>query len=63
VNSDKGVLVQKNKLQLSSIYDWFIADFGTQEQLIEHLNQYRTQPLSNVKNIDYEYDWALNQAK
>ncbi|KAB0286085.1 DUF547 domain-containing protein [Vibrio fortis] len=63
VNSDKGVLVQKNKLQLSSIYDWFIADFGTQEQLIEHLNQYRTQPLLNVKNIDYEYDWALNQAK
>lgn len=63
VNSDKGVLVLQNKLQLSSIYDWFIADFGTQEQLIEHLNQYRTQPLSNVKNIDYEYDWALNQAK
>lgn len=63
VNSDKGVLVRQNKLQLSSIYDWFIADFGTQEQLIEHLNQYRTQPLSNVKNIDYEYDWALNQAK
>ena len=63
VNSDKGVLVQKNKLQLSSIYDWFIADFGTQEQLIDHLNQYRTQPLSNVKNIDYEYDWALNRAK
>lgn len=55
--------MQKNKLQLSSIYDWFIADFGTQEQLIEHLNQYRTQPLTNVKNIDYEYDWALNQAK
>ena len=63
VNSDKGVLVLQNKLQLSSIYDWFIADFGTQAQLIEHLNQYRTQPLSNVKNIDYEYDWALNQAK
>lgn len=63
VNSDKGVLVLKNKIQLSSIYDWFIADFGNQTQLIEHLNQYRNQPLSDVKNIDYEYDWSLNQAK
>ncbi|MDK9737618.1 DUF547 domain-containing protein [Vibrio sp. D404a] len=62
VNSDKGVLNLNNKLQLSSIYDWFIADFGTEKQLFEHINQYRAQPLTKTKNIGYEYDWDLNQA-
>ena len=62
INSDKGVLSSTNKLQLSSIYDWFITDFGTEKQLFEHINQYRTQPLTSTKNIDYEYDWDLNQA-
>ncbi|NAZ96408.1 DUF547 domain-containing protein [Vibrio toranzoniae] len=62
VNSDKGVLVEGNKLQLSSIYEWFAVDFGTQEQLIQHLEQYRTKPLTNTNNISYDYDWSLNQA-
>lgn len=63
VNSDKGVLIQNNnKLQLSSIYEWFVVDFGTEKQLIQHLDQYRTKPVTNTKNISYDYDWSLNQA-
>ena len=63
VNSDKGVLIKNNKLQLSSIYEWFAVDFGNREQLIKHLNQYRTQPVKNTDKISYDYDWSLNQAK
>ena len=61
VNSDKGVLVESNQVQLSSIYDWFVADFGTQQQLLEHINQYRTQPVSSLNKVNYEYDWSLNK--
>ncbi|WP_146442347.1 DUF547 domain-containing protein [Vibrio kanaloae] len=62
VNSDKGVLVTNNKLQLSSIYEWFAVDFGTKKQLIQHLDQYRTEAVTNTQNISYDYDWSLNQA-
>lgn len=62
VNSDKGVLVSNSKLQLSSIYEWFAVDFGTEKQLIQHLDQYRTQPVTNINKISYDYDWSLNQA-
>ena len=62
VNSDKGVLVKGNKLQLSSIYEWFAVDFGKEKQLIQHLNRYRTQPVTNTNNISYDYDWSLNKA-
>ncbi|MEZ8168300.1 DUF547 domain-containing protein [Vibrio sp. 10N.286.46.A8] len=62
VNSDKGVWVKGNKLQLSSIYEWFAVDFGTEKQLIQHLDQYRTQPITNTHKISYDYNWSLNQA-
>jgi len=60
INSDKGVLVKGNNVQLSSIYDWFIADFGTQQQLVNHINKYRSEPITSVQGADYEYDWELN---
>ncbi|UPQ88358.1 DUF547 domain-containing protein [Vibrio sinaloensis] len=61
INSDKGVLVKANSLRLSSIYDWFIADFGNQQQLVDHINHYRSEPITSVKDANYEYDWDLNK--
>ncbi|WP_373941711.1 DUF547 domain-containing protein [Vibrio chagasii] len=63
INSDKGVLIKGNKTQLSSIYEWFDVDFGNQQQLIQHLDQYRTTSVPRANKISYEYDWSLNQAK
>ncbi|ERM59618.1 DUF547 domain-containing protein [Vibrio cyclitrophicus] len=62
INSDKGVLVNNNQLQLSSIYEWFAVDFGNQQQLIKHLDKYRTKPVTYTGKISYDYDWSLNQA-
>ncbi|CDU06217.1 conserved hypothetical protein [Vibrio coralliirubri] len=62
VSSNKGVLVTNDKLQLSSIYEWFAVDFGTEKQLFEHLNQYRAKSVPSANKINYEYDWSLNQA-
>ncbi|MFM2641396.1 DUF547 domain-containing protein [Vibrio chagasii] len=63
INSDKGVLIKGNKTQLSSIYEWFDVDFGNQQQLIQHLDQYRTKSVPRANKISYDYDWSLNQAK
>ncbi|MEF1284069.1 DUF547 domain-containing protein [Vibrio sp. M250220] len=60
INSDKGVLVNGDSIRLSSIYDWFIADFSDQQQLVSHINRYRKQPIISVKGASYEYDWDLN---
>lgn len=47
---------------VSSIYDWFQADFGgTEDGVLAHLNAYRATPLSGPIR-DYDYDWALNGA-
>lgn len=62
INSAKGVEVQANEVTLSSIYDWYASDFGNESQLEQHLNQYRTTPIK-LQNVDYDYDWALNEAK
>lgn len=64
INSDKGVKVTDNTLRLSSIYDWFEADFGgNKDTLLQHLQNYRTN--NDLKGwqgeISYEYDWSLNR--
>lgn len=61
--SSKGVSFNQGKLTLSEIYDWFAVDFGTQEQLFEHLAQYRTEVKGYRGKISYEYDWSLNETK
>ncbi len=63
INSNKGVVLQEGKLTLSSIYDWFAEDFGNQQQLIQHLSQYRSGIESYQGDINYQYDWKLNEKK
>ena len=64
INSDKGVAKQGDRWVLSSIYDWFQADFGGSKQaVIAHINQYRDTALPKDARIDYDYDWKLNQPR
>ncbi len=66
INSPRGVRVSGNDVSVSSIYDWFQADFdGTEKGVISHLLPYakgdRKKALEKVSEIsDYDYDWALN---
>jgi hypothetical protein len=71
VGSPRGVRFEarpaKGTLVLSSIYDWFIEDFGgTRESLFAHLLRYlppegkaRLERFGGA--VRYEYDWALNE--
>ena len=68
VNHPRGVdVVDEDFMVISSIYDWFVVDFGdSEETVIEHLKLYADDELLKqldgfVGAIDYEYDWDLNQ--
>jgi hypothetical protein len=66
VNHPRGAQVVDGELQVSSIYDWFEADFGGSEAgVIEHLKQYANDELraalEGIDEIDNDhYDWKLN---
>lgn len=69
INHTRGVHFNQGNLLLSSIYQWYLDDFGgNSHELIKHLHHYAKtalkQQLRNFKgDIEYDYDWALNQAE
>ena len=69
VNSERGVNVVDQRLQVSSIYHWFEEDFGGDDAgVIAHLKKYANEPLlallSGIDRIDdHDYDWRLNASE
>ena len=68
VNHPRGVeFVDDDFMVISSIYDWFVEDFGNSEEgVIKHLARYADKELAErLRNfqgaVDYEYDWSLNE--
>ena len=68
VNHPRGVdFVDDDFIVISSIYDWFVEDFGgSEEGAIKHLIQYADKELAErlrsfEGSVDYDYDWGLNQ--
>ncbi|MEM7022613.1 MAG: DUF547 domain-containing protein [Pseudomonadota bacterium] len=68
VNDPRGVHVDDDDLVVSSIYDWFMEDFGaTEREVIEHLRLFADPDLDTTLERfdsidDDEYDWDLNDA-
>lgn len=66
-NHERGVRFSRNRLILSSIYDWYVADFGDSlEGVIDHLTDYVDRETadrlrSHDGRVVYEYDWSLNE--
>ena len=67
VNHRRGVdFMEDDFIVISSIYDWYIEDFGNNKQgVIKHLVRYADEGLAKRLRsfsgaIDYEYDWRLN---
>ena len=69
VNHPRGITVTNGKVQASSIYSWFVADFGgSATGVLEHVRKYAKPELkAKLKGIasisSYGYDWALNDTK
>jgi hypothetical protein len=68
VNSPRGVRIRDGRLTVSSLYDWYMADFGgTDGSVIAHLKSLAApallRQLSLVTRIGrHQYDWSLNDA-
>jgi len=67
VNHPRGARLERGRLVLSSIYDWFQEDFGATEQgVLRHLSAYAEGELRGILEgysgrIGYDYDWSLNE--
>lgn len=65
VNSRYGVQARKGKVEASSLYDWYKADFGgSDEAVLDHLRQYAdaklARDLAGVTSIaEFRYDYRL----
>lgn len=66
INHPRGARIEEGKLYVSSIYDWFEADFGGGDAgVIAHLRSYAKGELATaLKGLnlieDDSYDWRLN---
>ncbi len=66
INHPRGVSIQKDRLQVSSIYVWFQGDFGRDaEDLMEHWQEYASPALTEALQkysggLNHDYDWRLN---
>ncbi len=66
VNHPRGIRIDERGMEISSIYKWFIKDFGgTFGSLLAHLRKYAEpdlrRRLGDVRRIDSDsYDWRLN---
>ena len=65
INHPRGAQVEDDELVVSSIYDWFMEDFGgAHTGVFAHLKQYANPELAdildNYSDFDDDYDWNLN---
>ncbi|MFP4430512.1 MAG: hypothetical protein ACLFPV_04625, partial [Spirochaetaceae bacterium] len=66
-NHPRGVRFDGNRLVLSEIYNWYVADFGGDfDGLVAHLVDYvddaTARRLQNHSGrVRYDYDWSLNE--
>ena len=66
INSPRGAMSDRGRLQVSSIYKWFEEDFGgDQAGVLAHLTQYADEDLAaklvaRTKIDKYSYDWGVN---
>ncbi len=69
INHPRGAAIVDGELVVSSIYEWFQADFaGTEAGVIEHLREYAQDDLAaelegRTGYGDHRYDWSLNDVQ
>ena len=61
INDSSRNKTSSNKVQISSIFDWFKEDFTKNGAVIDYLNKYSTSDINLDAEISYlKYDWSLN---
>ena len=61
INDSSRNKITNNKVQISSIFDWFKEDFTKNGSVIDYLNKYSNTEINSNAAISYlKYDWSLN---
>ena len=66
INSPRGARIEDGELTASSIFDWYMKDFGgTEEGVLAEIREYAgpglKAKLENITGVaSYDYDWSLN---
>lgn len=64
LNDSKFIRVNKNKVQVSQIFEWYKGDFTKNGKLAAYIDSYRDEKFpAKVKLSYYPYDWTLNAKK
>lgn len=64
LNNPTFIKVNKNKVQISQLFEWYKGDFEQNGSTVDFINTYRKEQLpDNAKVSYYSYDWSLNEAK
>jgi hypothetical protein len=69
INHPRGARVDNGRLNVSSIYHWYMEDFGNSDSgVISHLSAYAEEALaSDLLSIErihrHDYDWALHDVR
>lgn len=62
VNDKTKNTITPDKIEISSIFDWFSGDFKTKGTLIDFLNKYSSIKINKSAKVKYkEYNWNLNE--
>jgi Protein of unknown function, DUF547 len=60
INDPSKNTITPTKVEISSIFDWYGADFKT-KNIVEYLNQFVSTKIASTSKITFKkYDWALN---
>lgn len=63
LNDPNFIHVNKNKVKVSQIFEWYKGDFTQNGQsLVDFINKYKTEKLPQKAKVSYyPYDWTLNE--
>lgn len=64
VNNPEQNKIEKDRVEVSKIFDWYKEDFTQDGSLISFLNKYSEVEIDSNAEVSYkEYDWSLNRKK
>lgn len=64
LNNPNFIKVNKNKVQISQLFEWYKGDFEQKGSTVDFINTYRKEQLSEKAKVSYyPYDWSLNETK
>ena len=62
LNDPKFIQVNKNKVKISQIFEWYKGDFEHEGKVTDYINKYKSEKLPEKAKVSYyPYDWTLNE--